>query len=101
MDFGDLQIFEGVTTYPAIVTLRRINGHTSNDNLRFLKTEGPPDDLSKVFAIGPIRCRARGWGPALGGLKATGWMQIRKKMAAGRRTLPRCTVRRFTASRRD
>ena len=32
VDFGDLQIFEGVTTYPAIVTLRRLNGHTSNDN---------------------------------------------------------------------
>jgi hypothetical protein len=36
IDFGDLQIFEGVTTYPAIVTLRKGVG---DGDLAFLKVE--------------------------------------------------------------
>ena len=50
VDFGDLQVFEGVTTYPTIITLRRRNGHSQASDLLFLKqTTALPDDLSKVF----------------------------------------------------
>jgi len=87
VDFGDLQIFEGVTTYPAILTLRRVNGHAKGDDLRFLKAEGLSDDLSKAFRIAsrPMP-RAR--------LGASSWRfegkrldEIRAKMSAGRKTL--------------
>ncbi|HEX3885003.1 MAG TPA: N-6 DNA methylase [Stellaceae bacterium] len=87
VDFGDLQIFPGVTTYPAIVTLRRSNGHTGNGDLRFLKLSALPDDLTKAFvASSRPMPRAR--------LGAGSWRfegdrldAIRKKMAAGRKTL--------------
>lgn len=42
VDFGDLQIFEGVTTYPAILTMRReVPG--KDHNLRFWKVETLPE----------------------------------------------------------
>jgi type I restriction-modification system DNA methylase subunit len=87
VDFGDLQIFEGVTTYPAIVALRRTNGHASETDLRYLKVDTLPDDLSKSFALeSQPMPRAR--------LATTTWRfesdrldKIRKKMVAGRKTL--------------
>ena len=49
IDFGDLQIFEGVTTYPAIVTLRK--GAPGGDGtLSFLKVDALPKDLEAEFA---------------------------------------------------
>jgi len=48
IDFGDLQVFEGVTTYPAIVTLRK--GEDANTRtLRYLNVRAVPDDLGKTF----------------------------------------------------
>ena len=87
VDFGDLQIFGGVTTYPAIVTLRRINGHSGDDDLRFLKADALPDDLTKAFITSarPMP-RAR--------LSSGSWRfegdrldEIRTKMVSGRKTL--------------
>jgi Eco57I restriction-modification methylase len=51
IDFGDEQIFEGVTTYPAILTLRKpARGERSEGALRFLKLDGPmPKELSGIF----------------------------------------------------
>lgn len=49
VDFGDLQVFEGVTTYPAIVTLRKGSGTAADDTLRYLTVRALPDDLGKVF----------------------------------------------------
>jgi Eco57I restriction-modification methylase len=49
IDFGDLQLFEGVTTYPAIITLRK--GKIADDGtLSFLKVgEDLPNDLEAEF----------------------------------------------------
>ncbi len=48
-DFGDLQIFGGVTTYPAILTMRRGKAQ-ENHNLRFWKLNALPDDnFNKAF----------------------------------------------------
>ena len=87
VDFGDLQLFEGVTTYPAIVTARR-GGDPAAGNLAFLRVGGPlPKDLGLAFAEGarPMP-RAR--------LGASSWRfedeplaRLRDKIAAGRRTL--------------
>ncbi|HEX8484398.1 Eco57I restriction-modification methylase domain-containing protein [Sphingomonas sp.] len=95
VDFGDLQVFEGVTTYPAIVTLRRDGGEAgegetgegTQDDVRFLNVRALPADLSLAFreAAEPMP-RAR--------LTAGSWRfegdrldAIRAKMAAGRPTL--------------
>ncbi len=58
VDFGDLQIFEGVTTYPAILTMkRRESGKTHPDGaageLRFLNLKAEvPKDLACAFRAG-------------------------------------------------
>jgi hypothetical protein len=52
VDFGDLQIFEGVTTYPAILTLRKGEagqGETDDGALAFLKVDALPKDLEAEF----------------------------------------------------
>jgi hypothetical protein len=53
IDFGDLQIFEGVTTYPAIVTMRRAasaSEHGQRGELRFLNIRTDvPKDLARAF----------------------------------------------------
>ena len=50
IDFGDLQVFEGVTTYPAIVTLRK-GDSAQNETVRYLTARELPDDLSKTFDV--------------------------------------------------
>lgn len=49
IDFGDVQIFEGVTTYPAILTL--VKGESGDaGSLRFLgMTDKAPEDLGRDF----------------------------------------------------
>jgi hypothetical protein len=49
IDFGDQQVFGGVTTYPAILTMRKAEGPKGGE-LRFLNINGPtPDDLGRSF----------------------------------------------------
>jgi type I restriction-modification system DNA methylase subunit len=48
IDFGDLQVFEGVTTYPAIITLRKQKG--GDGEVAFLTVEDRlPQDLGAAF----------------------------------------------------
>ncbi len=49
VDFGDLQVFEGVTTYPAIVTVRKGGGTEADGELRYLTVRELPEDLGKAF----------------------------------------------------
>ena len=49
IDFGDLQVFEGVTTYPAIITLKKRDGAETNGELSYLTVRTLPDDLAKTF----------------------------------------------------
>lgn len=86
VDFGDLQIFEGVTTYPAIITLRK--GATNDGGaLAFLKVEALPKDLDAEFiAKSQAMPRAR--------LGATSWQfesaplaKLRDKIVIGKKTL--------------
>jgi hypothetical protein len=49
VDFGDLQVFEGVTTYPAIVTLRKGADPAGVGELRYLTVRELPQDLGKAF----------------------------------------------------
>lgn len=86
IDFGDLQIFEGVTTYPAILTLRK--GKAEDGALSFVKIDGLlPNDLGAVFtAKSRTMPRAR--------LGSDSWQfeddalaRLRDKIVEGRKTL--------------
>ena len=49
VDFGDLQIFEGVTTYPAIIVVANTQPAEEHE-LQFLQLKNTPeDDLNKAF----------------------------------------------------
>lgn len=87
VDFGDLQIFEGVTTYPAILTLRRRNGESDGGNLSFLKTDALPDDLSKTFLTASQPMPRARLGTGSWRFESDRLDAIRKKMTAGRPTL--------------
>lgn len=86
VDFGDLQVFEGVTTYPAIVTLRKGRDGAQGD-LAYLTVRSLPDDLGKSFEqearpMPRARLTAGTWRFESDLLDA-----IRARMAAGRPTL--------------
>ena len=87
VDFGDLQIFEGVTTYPAILTMRR-GAAAAGHELRFWQVEALPEANFRATwekAAGPYPQAALGEGswelenPALRALRA--------KLRSGQRTL--------------
>lgn len=87
VDFGDLQVFEGVTTYPAIVTLRRVGGSPAVSMLHYLTVHALPDDLGKVFdqearAMPQARLGSGTWR-----FESDLLDTIRAKIAAGRPTL--------------
>ncbi len=85
VDFGDRQLFEGVTTYPAVLIVRK--GQQEGGTLDFWNADTVPVDLDLAFAAGarPMP-RSR--------LTRAGWRfederlaRIRDKMSTGRRTL--------------
>lgn len=87
VDFGDLQIFEGVTTYPAILTMRAgepPEGH----KLRFWNIENLPDDsFDDAFVDArepyPQQALERGsWE-----LESPALRKLRAKITDGKRTL--------------
>lgn len=87
VDFGDLQIFEGVTTYPAILTMKRGAAPKGHD-LRFWKVDALPENNFQATwekAAGPYPQAALGAGswelenPAL--------RALRDKIRKGKKTL--------------
>jgi hypothetical protein len=87
VDFGDLQIFEGVTTYPAILTMKRGAASKAHE-LRFWKVDALPESNFQATweaAAGPYLQAALGAGswelenPAL--------RALRDKIRTGRKTL--------------
>ena len=87
VDFGDLQLFEGVTTYPAILTMRKVGGPPGGSPLSFLNVKVLPADLGRSFdESAETMPRGR--------LSTAGWRfegdrldAIRAKMAEGRKVL--------------
>jgi type I restriction-modification system DNA methylase subunit len=49
IDFGDLQVFEGVTTYPAIIALKKREGGPQDGEMSYLTVRTLPEDLAKTF----------------------------------------------------
>ncbi|WP_200238007.1 Eco57I restriction-modification methylase domain-containing protein [Lamprobacter modestohalophilus] len=87
VDFGDLQVFEGVTTYPAILTLKK--GVAPTDHaLRFWKLDSLPDTnflASWEAAAGPYPQAALGDGSWE--LENPSLRALRDKIRAGKKTL--------------
>lgn len=87
VDFGDLQIFEGVTTYPAILTMKRGAAPKAHE-LRFWKVDALPETSFQATwekAAGPYPQAALGaesWE-----LENTALRSLRDKIITGRKTL--------------
>jgi type I restriction-modification system DNA methylase subunit len=93
VDFGDVQIFEGVTTYPAILTMRRAENATIKEagqagELQFLQIEDDaPKDLAKAFRAGAkIMPRAR-LGDGSWQFEDDALAALRAKIRVGKKTL--------------
>jgi len=87
VDFGDLQIFEGFTTYPAIVTLKQ-GGAAAEGALRFLNVKTSlPDDLGRAFAAGAAAMPRARLGAGSWRFEPDDLARLRDKIAAGRKTL--------------
>jgi len=87
VDFGDLQIFEGVTTYPAILTLKK-GEESGTGALAYLTVKDRlPKDLAKSFSIeAQPMLRAR-LGRGSWRFEDDALARLRDKIVAGRKTL--------------
>ncbi len=85
VDFGDLQIFEGVTTYPAIITLRK--GAVKEGALSFLKVKSLPKDLEAEFTIHARAMPRARLGSGSWQLEEDALARLRDKIVKGRKTL--------------
>jgi hypothetical protein len=87
IDFGDVQVFEGVTTYPAILTLRK--GETGDDGaLRFLGvTDKAPEDLGRDFARRATTMPRARLGKGSWQFENDALAALRAKIVGGRKTL--------------
>ena len=89
IDFGDLQIFGGVTTYPAIVCLRRLDGVGADaGTLAFAEVKDRlPADLSTTFRARAQTLPAASFGASIWSFSSAGPSDIRAKLASGRKSL--------------
>jgi hypothetical protein len=86
IDFGDLQIFEGVTTYPAILTLRK--GNAKEGSLLFLKIDNVlPNDIGAVFAEKSQEMPRGRLGSGSWQFEDNALAQLRDKIVVGKKTL--------------
>ena len=87
VDFGDLQVFEGVTTYPVIMILAK-GAPSEAHNAEYLKiNEMPKNDISRQFSsdaqpIAQSDLSAESWT-----LEADDSAVLRSKITEGRKTL--------------
>ncbi len=86
VDFGDAQIFGGVTTYPAILSMRK--GDAGPGEIDYLVIEGaPPSDLGRAFRetarkMPRARLTAESWR-----VEEDALARLRDKIRVGRKTL--------------
>jgi hypothetical protein len=86
IDFGDRQVFEGVTTYPTIITLRK--GAAAAGALKFLKIDGDlPKDLDAAFAAQATAMPRIRLGSGSWQFENDALARLRDKIVQGRRTL--------------
>ena len=87
VDFGDVQVFEGVTTYPAILILAN-TPPAPQHALRFLKlTAAPAEDLSKTFNAQAATMPQASLTGESWRLENDALARLRQKITAGKKTL--------------
>ena len=87
VDFGDMQIFEGVTTYPAIITLRK-GKPQDGGSLSFLKIgDDLPKDLDAAFATGATAMARARLGKGSWQFEDDKLARLRDKIVNGKKTL--------------
>jgi hypothetical protein len=84
VDFGDVQIFEGVTTYPAIITLRKA---ATGGDLEFLKLAAAPGDLDGEFAAKAQAMPRARLGSGSWQFEDDALARLRDKIVSGKKTL--------------
>jgi hypothetical protein len=86
VDFGDAQLFEGVTTYPAIVALRKASDGPME--LAYLVVKGePPSDVGRAFKEGSRGMPRARLGAGSWRFEDDALARLRDKIAKGRKTL--------------
>ena len=87
VDFGDLQVFEGVTTYPAIVTLKR--GAAPQDHeLRFWKVDSLPESNFQASWVRQAACYPQdALDESSWELEGAALRSLRQKIKSGKPTL--------------
>ncbi len=87
VDFGDMQVFEGVTTYPAILILTNATPDNQHD-VRFLAFQKTPeDDLFKAFNAHAATMPQTLLNEESWRLEGDGFAQLRKRIIEGKKTL--------------
>lgn len=87
VDFGDHQIFEGVTTYPAILTMRAGSPPSGHD-LQFWKIgEMPADSFADAFTVAAKPYPQEALGRSSWELEGDALRALRAKITAGKPTL--------------
>ncbi|MHB8885911.1 MAG: Eco57I restriction-modification methylase domain-containing protein [Methylovirgula sp.] len=87
VDFGDLQLFEGVTTYPAILTVRKADEEEAGDVSFLTVKDHLPDDLGRAFAQGAQTMPRARLGAGSWRFEDDALAKLRDKIATGRKTL--------------
>lgn len=89
VDFGDTQIFGGVTTYPAIVTMTKPDAAKAGDEtLEFLNVRPPlPQDLSVDFAKNSVRMPCSRLTVESWHFEDSSLAALRRKIRYGKKTL--------------
>jgi hypothetical protein len=86
VDFGDAQVFSGVTTYPVIITL--FKGRPSTEEINYLILErGLPSDLARAFKEGARTLARSRMTSGAWRLEGEAQALVRHKITRGRRTL--------------
>lgn len=88
VDFGDIQVFEGVTTYPAIVVLDRFSAPNPDFSIRFL-TLGTvmPESLAAEYRQHAGRMPQSQLGADAWRLESDALSRLRAKLTCGHRTI--------------
>jgi hypothetical protein len=87
IDFGDLQLFEGVTTYPAILTLRKADGE-AHGTLAFLNLKDElPQELDRRFNEQAVSMPRARLGAGSWQFENDALAKLRTKITQGRKTL--------------
>ena len=87
VDFGDLQIFEGVTTYPAILTMAK-GGDGKAGDVAFMKLgEDVPDDLDLAFEARSVAMPRARLGAGSWQFEDAPLARLRDKIVTGHKTL--------------